>query len=108
MKISGYKVQIRSKTKPYVKWQDARTIDFKLRSDHLYIVDSLEENTKYTLRIATKNVAGTSDWTSFIEYSTTELNSEKLTNEAETCHLNIYFSILFVNFVSWKSFTTVM
>lgn len=107
MQISGYKVQILPKTNFNLSWQDAKTIYFKLRSDHLYIVEELDENTKYSLRIATQNVAGFSDW-SIIEYSTESNTMEKLTNEAKTCYLNFYFSILFVNFVSWKSFTTLM
>lgn len=70
MQILGYRFEILSHHDFYTDWKGSKIFEFKLRSDNLYELSDLKENTHYLIRIASRNSAGLSDWSRTYEYST--------------------------------------
>ncbi|KAK5643197.1 hypothetical protein RI129_007042 [Pyrocoelia pectoralis] len=59
---SGYRIQYKT-TEENLDWDHAATVDFMNREDNSYTLQELDKNTMYEIRVATRNLAGISEYT---------------------------------------------
>ncbi|XP_031333967.1 neural cell adhesion molecule 1-like [Photinus pyralis] len=59
---SGYRIQYKA-TEENLDWDHAATADFVKREDNSYTLEELDKDTMYEMRVATRNLAGISEYT---------------------------------------------
>lgn len=70
--IKGYRFELITKEsyKDKSSWSRSWVKDFSIADGATYLLGPLSENTTYLVRVASKNVAGFSDWTEVKEFTT--------------------------------------
>lgn len=76
MHPSGYRVQYKA-VEEYLDWDHSATVDFIKREDNIYTLEELDKDTSYEIRVATRNLAGISDYTNSSIYKTS--SAQKIT-----------------------------
>lgn len=73
MDINGYRFELIPKEiyrKNNRSWSESWVKDFPVADGVTYLLGPLSENTTYLARVASRNIAGFSDWTDITEFST--------------------------------------
>ena len=72
MEIKGYRFEVITKDafKNNHSWKKSWVKDFSIADGATYLLSPLSENTTYLVRVASRNVAGLSDWTEVAEFTT--------------------------------------
>lgn len=73
MDINGYRFELIPKEiykKGNGSWSSSWVKDFPIADGVTYLLGPLSENTTYLARVASRNIAGFSDWTETTEFST--------------------------------------
>jgi hypothetical protein len=70
MEIFGYRFEVLPKVDFSGGWDEARVYEFNRRTDCLYSLANLKDGTAYYIRVASRNIAGLSEWSKTSEYFT--------------------------------------
>lgn len=72
MEINGYRFEVIAKDryKGASSWKNAWVRDYSIADGATYLISPFSENTTYLIRVASRNVAGYSDWTETKEFTT--------------------------------------
>ncbi|XP_034100241.1 neural cell adhesion molecule 2 isoform X1 [Drosophila albomicans] len=80
MQIFGYRVAYMSESDfkySAGNWSHAKQRDFSFHRGHRFIVPHLKSNTTYLMRVASRNLAGLSDWSTVRKFATATASSWK-------------------------------
>ncbi|XP_069688226.1 lachesin-like [Periplaneta americana] len=83
LEILGYRVQYIRKEPPIDDWENANNVNFNA-GNVSYILGGLLQNTPYTVRVAARNVAGFSDYTEDIPFTTEKIHADPVTGSTGT------------------------
>lgn len=98
MKIIGYRFEIISKDDYENKggWETADRRDFAVEDGVTYLLTNLRHDTFYKMRVASRNLAGLSDWTETKELRTLAFQPHRA---AENRSNSLVPSFLFISLV---------
>jgi hypothetical protein len=101
MNIIGYRFEIISKKQYESKggWETADRRDFAIEDGVTYLLTHLQHDTSYLVRVASRNLAGLSDWTETKEFKTLLVQphkTESRTSSILPSLILILFSFLFI------------
>lgn len=100
MDINGYRFELIPKDifkKSNGSWSNSWVRDFPVADGVTYLLGPLSENTTYLARVASRNIAGFSDWTEVTEFSTLP-KVPFMPSESPRLHLSIVSATTFASY----------
>lgn len=93
MDINGYRFELipRQVFIDNENWQSAWIKDFSVEDGVTYLLNPLSHNTTYLVRVASRNLAGLSDWTEIQEFTTLSNQPHKTSRSSK-----LKFTMLFI------------
>lgn len=104
MDINGYRFELIPKDvfkKNNGSWSKSWVKDFPVADGVTYLLGPLSENTTYLARVASRNIAGFSDWYETTEFVTLS-KQPFITSESQRLHYSIVLLNMFVFFSIFK------
>lgn len=92
MNIMGYRFEIIPKSKYEEnrhKWENADRRDFAVEDGVTYLLTQLQHDTPYLVRVASKNLAGLSDWSEIKEFRTLAFQPHRTAIESRSDVLSL-------------------
>lgn len=99
MDIRGYRFELIPKhvfEKERKSWRKAIVQYYDFADGATYLINSLQEDTTYLTRVASRNLAGYSEWTDVVEFTTLLKQPKFLTASAMSKQLNLHLLFIVV------------
>lgn len=98
MKINKYRFEMLTKDNfenNESEWKYQNIVDVHAEKNSTYLMEKLQPNTTYLIRVASINVAGLSEWTEIKEFTTLAHAPKMISNNAALIHTSLLIILLF-------------